>query len=116
MNRPRAFNDDECMNSPGERLRPRDSREGRRMRRRNDTMGPDIYVTAQSVGIGVMIAGAVLFGAAVWLKRSHKSAAELLRFKKKPKVYVYTEKDKDMLDLIHELSAIYDNTERYLNS
>ena len=28
----------------------------------------------------------------------------------------YTEKDKDLMELIHELSVIYDNTDQYLNS
>lgn len=28
----------------------------------------------------------------------------------------YTEKDKDLMELIHELSVIYDNTDKYLNS
>jgi hypothetical protein len=28
----------------------------------------------------------------------------------------YTEKDKDLVELLHELSVIYDNTDQYLNS
>lgn len=28
----------------------------------------------------------------------------------------YTEKDKDLMELLHELSVIYDNTDQYLNS
>ena len=112
MNRPRAFNHAEFMNCPGKTLRHGDSREGRR----SETTGVDVYVSAQIIGIGFVIVGAALCGTAAWMKRSRKSPAGLLGSKKKTKAYVYTEKDRAMLKLICELSDIYDNTERYLNS
>ena len=38
-----------------------------------------------------------------------------LKKKNKKKSYIYTDKDRDMMKLIHELSTIYANTEEYLN-
>ena len=35
---------------------------------------------------------------------------------KKDNSIKYTEKDNDMMELIHELSVIYDNTEKYMKS
>ena len=35
---------------------------------------------------------------------------------KKDNSIKYTEKDKDMMELIHELSVIYDNTDKYMKS
>ena len=48
---------------------------------------------------------------------NNKTVGEVLSHGvKKGNIIKYTEKDKDLVELLHELSVIYDNTDQYLNS
>lgn len=48
---------------------------------------------------------------------NNQTVGEVLsRGLKKDNSIIYTEKDKDLMELIHELSVIYDNTDHYLNN
>lgn len=62
-----------------------------------------------------------IISSSVYLKRNNISVGEVLmkRMNKdnsQGKAYRYTDKDRDMMNLIHELSTIYDNTDHYMNN
>ena len=71
--------------------------------------------------IGVAILVVSIIGALVYFKinpkKNDKTVGEVLSIRnKKDSQPKYTEKDKDLMALIHELSVIYDNTDKYLKS
>lgn len=86
----------------------------------SDNMG-----TGSGIVVVVVIIVAILVisivGAVIYLKSKNKTVGEVLslglnkgnRTNNPP---AYTDKDRDMIALIHELSIVYDNTDKYLNS
>lgn len=80
----------------------------------------------KEMGIGSIIAYIILaiivvaiISTLIYLKLNKKTVGEVLPTRTKnvtkPRTS-YTEKDRDLICLIHELSIIYDNTDKYLNS
>ena len=89
-------------------------------RSRNEKMALGSEMTAIIV-IGVAILVVSIIGALVYFKinpkTNNKTVGEVLSIRnKKDSQPEYTEKDKDLMALIHELSVIYDNTDKYLKS
>jgi len=87
---------------------------------RNEKMALGSEMTAIIV-IGVAILVVSIIGALVYFKinpkTNNKTVGEVLSIRnKKDSQPEYTEKDKDLMALIHELSVIYDNTDKYLKS
>lgn len=78
--------------------------------------------------VGIIVIGAVIFAISIIANKTtasknkaeikNKSVDEGLSVKnqKKEKCYQYTEKDRDLMELIHELAVIYDNTDKYMKS
>ncbi len=73
-------------------------------RRQHDNMDFRAWLTPENLVVGAILVCAVV---GIWLS-----------IRRPPRVddIVYTEKDKDMMELVHQLSDVYDNTDRYLNS
>lgn len=88
-------------------------------RRQNDNMGTGSVIIAFIV-ITVAIIVIAIVGTVIYSKINKKTVGEVLpRLNKDNKtnnVSEYTDKDRDMMALIHELSIIYENTDKYLNS
>ena len=87
---------------------------------RNKKMALGNEITAIIV-IGVAILVVSIICALVYFKvnssTNDKTVGEVLSIgNKKNKQQKYTEKYKDLMELIHELSVIYDNTDKYLKS
>ena len=85
-----------------------------------NNMGTSSVLIAAIVIIVAILVISII-GTVVYLKVNNKTVGEILSLglKKGNKVSdvpMYTDKDRDMMTLIHELSIIYDNTDKYLNS
>lgn len=89
----------------------------------DDNMGTGSGMVAVIVII-VAIFVAAIVGTVLYLKFkgrnidvNNQTVGEVLSHGlKKGNSITYTDKDKDLMELIHELSVIYDNTDKYLNS
>lgn len=89
-------------------------------RRQNDNMGTGSVIIAFIV-ITVAIIVIAIVGTVIYSKINKKTVGEVLplglsKDNKTNNVSKYTDKDRDMMALIHELSIIYENTDKYLNS
>lgn len=86
----------------------------------DDNMGTGSGMIAVIVILVAIIVVALLLYFKPWNKSidvSNKTVDEVISHGiKKGNSIRYTEKDKDLMELIHELSVIYDNTDQYLNS
>ncbi len=82
-----------------------------------NNMGTSSVLIAAIVIIVAILVISII-GTVVYLKVNNKTVGDILslRLSKDNKAPVYTDKDRDMMALIHELSIIYDNTDKYLNS
>ena len=82
-----------------------------------NNMGTSSVLIAAIVIIVAILVISII-GTVVYLKVNNKTVGDILslRLSKDNKAPVYTDKDRDMMALIHELSIIYDNTNKYLNS
>lgn len=93
----------------------------------SQTMGTGSGMIAVIVIIVAIIVFAIIIS--IYSKRNNKTVGEVLSlsvekvlsfFKGKgnsaKNAYSYTDKDRDLMSLIHELSAVYENTDKYLNS
>lgn len=88
--------------------------------RQNNIMDSNINVLIM-IFIAIIIIGIIgIIGVAIYLKNNKKTIGDILSFsckkKSKNKKIDYTQKDIDMLKLIHELSVIYDNVDGYMKS
>lgn len=89
----------------------------------DDNMGTSSGIVAVIVIIVAIIVFAIV-GTALYLKFkgrninvNNQTVGEVLSHGlKKGNIITYTDKDKDLMKLIHELAVIYDNTDQYLNS
>ena len=91
-------------------------------RRQNDNMGTENGMIAVIIIIVAILVAAIV-GTVLYLKSKGKNinvnnqtVGEVLTHSlKKGNNISYSDKDKDLMELIHELSVIYDNTDKYLN-
>ena len=89
----------------------------------DDNMGTGSGMVAVIVIIVAILVAAIV-GTVLYLKFkgrnidvNNQTVGEVLSHGlKKGNSITYTDKDKDLMELIHELSVIYDNTDKYLNS
>ena len=90
----------------------------------NNMATSSVLIAAIVIIVAILVIS--IIGTVVYLKVNNKTVGEILSLglrklglKKGNKVSdvpMYTDKDRDMMTLIHELSIIYDNTDKYLNS
>lgn len=86
-------------------------------RSRNENMEIDSGVAVVVIGVAILVI--VIAGAFIHLKLTNKTVGEVLSIGKDTGTktfYCYTEKDRDLMTFIHELSVIYDNIDQYLNN
>ena len=89
----------------------------------DDNMGTGSGMVAVIVIIVAILVAAIV-GTVLYLKFkgrnidvNNQTVGEVLSHGlKKGNSITYTDKDKDLMELIHQLSVIYDNTDKYLNS
>lgn len=86
----------------------------------SDNMGTSSVLIAAIVIIVAILVISII-GTVVYLKVNNKTVGDILSLglskgNKVNNAPVYSDKDRDMMSLIHELSIIYDNTDKYLNS
>lgn len=85
-------------------------------RRKKENMGTGSGIIAVIIIIIVAILVIATVIAVKHMKVNNKTVGEVLNKKKINNIPQYTDKDRDMVSLIHELSIIYDNTDQYLSS
>lgn len=85
----------------------------------DDKMGTGSAIIAVTVVIVAILV--ITIAGLIYLKIKNRTVGDILsalsqKDNKPRKTYNYTEKDRDLMALIHELSVIYDNTDKYMNS
>lgn len=88
----------------------------------NKKMGTgNVLIVVCVVIVAILVITIISSSVYLKLKRNNISVGDVLmkRMNKdnsQGKAYRYTDKDRDMMNLIHELSTIYDNTDHYMNN